>query len=69
MIIRKAYKFRMKPDQEQLLKLKSFAGHCRFVWNPDTIVIGNNEYRSARNRKTIYMRHHVVIKKSKGKSR
>lgn len=33
MIIRKAYKFRMKPDQEQLLKLQSFAGHCRFVWN------------------------------------
>lgn len=23
----------MKPDQEQLLKLQSFAGHCRFVWN------------------------------------
>ena len=33
MIIRKAYKFRMKPDQEQLAKLQSFAGHCRFVWN------------------------------------
>ena len=33
MIIRKAYKFRMKPDQEQLTKLQSFAGHCRFVWN------------------------------------
>lgn len=33
MIIRKAYKFRLKPDQAQLAKLQSFAGHCRFVWN------------------------------------
>jgi len=33
MIIRKAYKFRMKPDQKQLAKLQSFSGHCRFVWN------------------------------------
>ncbi len=33
MIIRKAYKFRLKPDHEQVAKLHSFAGHCRFVWN------------------------------------
>ena len=33
MIIRKAYKFRLKPDHEQVAKLQSFAGHCRFVWN------------------------------------
>jgi len=33
MIIRKAYKFRLKPSKDQLSKMVSFAGHTRFLWN------------------------------------
>ncbi len=33
MKLRKAYKFRIKPDSEQLSKLEQFAGCCRFIWN------------------------------------
>ena len=29
----KAYKFRIKPSSNQLIKLERFAGCCRFVWN------------------------------------
>jgi len=33
MIIKKAYKFRLKPSIEQEQKLVSYAGHTRFLWN------------------------------------
>ncbi|MFK8040516.1 MAG: RNA-guided endonuclease InsQ/TnpB family protein [Rickettsiaceae bacterium] len=33
MIIRKAYKYRLKINDEIERNLLSFAGHCRFVWN------------------------------------
>ena len=33
MILRKAYKFRLKINDEQSAMLRTFAGHCRFVWN------------------------------------
>ena len=33
MKFRKAYRFRVKPAPEQLLKLEQFAGCCRFIWN------------------------------------
>jgi putative transposase len=33
MRIRKAYKFRLKPNTKQLSMFDAFAGHCRFVWN------------------------------------
>lgn len=33
MKIRKAYKFRLKPNKDQLKQLDCFAGHCRFLWN------------------------------------
>lgn len=33
MIVRKAYKYRLKTNDELEQKLWSFAGHCRFVWN------------------------------------
>lgn len=33
MKLRKAYKFRIKLSQDQLLKLEQFAGCCRFIWN------------------------------------
>ena len=33
MIVRKAYKFRLKPTPEIEQKLTLFAGHSRFVWN------------------------------------
>ena len=33
MLIRKAYKFRLKPNKEQQALLYTFAGHTRFLWN------------------------------------
>ena len=33
MKIRKAFKYRLKPTDEQAQKLHSIAGHCRFAWN------------------------------------
>lgn len=33
MKIRKAFKYRLKPTDEQLELMSQFAGHCRFVWN------------------------------------
>jgi len=33
MLIKKAYKFRLKPSLEQEIKLNSYAGHTRFLWN------------------------------------
>ncbi len=33
MLIRKAYKFRLEPNQEQQQKASQNAGCCRFVWN------------------------------------
>ncbi len=33
MLKRKAYKFRLKPNEEQKALLVSFAGHSRFLWN------------------------------------
>lgn len=33
MIRRKAYKFQLKPNPEQIASMKSFAGACRFVYN------------------------------------
>ncbi len=33
MLIRKAYKFRLKTDHEIEEKLTQFAGCCRFLWN------------------------------------
>ena len=33
MLIRKAYKFKLKTNRKLEDKLLSFAGHCRFVWN------------------------------------
>lgn len=33
MLIRKAYRFRLKPNREAEEKFVFFASHCRFVWN------------------------------------
>jgi putative transposase len=33
MQILKAYRYRLKPTNEQELQLESYVGHCRFVWN------------------------------------
>src|SRR3990167_91820 len=33
MKIRKAFKFKLKPNQQQWLQLNEIAGGCRFVWN------------------------------------
>jgi len=33
MKIRKAYKFRLKPDDAQRAKLENYVGACRFLWN------------------------------------
>lgn len=33
MIIKKAYKFRLKPDESQAMQMHAYAGHCRFLWN------------------------------------
>jgi IS605 OrfB family transposase len=33
MIVRKAFKFRLKPSDDQLQKMHEYAGHCRFLWN------------------------------------
>jgi len=33
MLIRKAYKFRLKPSMAQVKQLENFAGACRFLWN------------------------------------
>lgn len=33
MIVRKAFKFRLKPSNEQLQKMHEYSGHCRFLWN------------------------------------
>jgi len=33
MIVRKAYKFRLKTNEQQAHKMWMFAGHSRFVWN------------------------------------
>ncbi|MCB1108622.1 MAG: helix-turn-helix domain-containing protein, partial [Chlamydiia bacterium] len=43
MIIRKAFRYRIKPTKEQKEKLVSFAGACRFVYN-----------RGLANRKELY---------------
>jgi putative transposase len=33
MIVRKAFKFRLKPSDDQLQKMHEYSGHCRFLWN------------------------------------
>jgi len=33
MIVRKAFKFRLKPRDDQLQKMHEYSGHCRFLWN------------------------------------
>ncbi len=33
MIIKKAFKYRLKPTEAQTQMLSEFTGHCRFVWN------------------------------------
>ena len=33
MIIKKAYKFKLKPTDAQQAQLREIAGGCRFVWN------------------------------------
>lgn len=33
MVLKKAYKFRIKPTPEQISRLEQFAGCCRFIWN------------------------------------
>jgi len=33
MIVRKAFKFRLKPSSEQVQKTHEYSGHCRFLWN------------------------------------
>lgn len=33
MLIRKAYKFRLKPTEEQVRIMHTYSGHCRFLWN------------------------------------
>jgi len=33
MKIRKAYKFRLKPNSEQKKQLQDYVGICRFLWN------------------------------------
>lgn len=33
MLVNKAYKYRLKLNQEQIGKCEAYAGHCRFLWN------------------------------------
>ena len=33
MIVRKAFKFRLKPSDDQLQKMHEYYGHCCFLWN------------------------------------
>ncbi|MFG6374528.1 MAG: helix-turn-helix domain-containing protein [Desulfovibrio sp.] len=33
MEIRQGFKFRLKPNYLQIVKMRQFAGCCRFVWN------------------------------------
>ena len=33
MIVRKSFKFRLKPSDDQMQKMHEYCGHCRFLWN------------------------------------
>ncbi len=33
MIVRKAFKFKLKPSDDQQQKMHEYSGHCRFLWN------------------------------------
>ena len=33
MIVRKTFKFRLKPSDDQLQKMHEYYGHCCFLWN------------------------------------
>ena len=50
MIVRKAYKYRLKTNNDVEQKLWSFAGHCRFVWNYFWRL---NKYRLSRGYRTM----------------
>ena len=45
MLIRKAYRFRLKTNTESERVLELFAGHCRFVWNQFWRINDNRLYR------------------------
>jgi len=51
MIVRKAFKFRLKPNTEQLQKMHAYAGHCRFLWNK---ILALNLHRLENNQKLIW---------------
>jgi putative transposase len=50
MIIRKAYKFQLKPKASHLIKLNQFSGCCRFVWNE---ILGLQNQHKAMNLKLL----------------
>jgi len=51
MIVRKAFKFRLKPSNEQLQKMHAYAGHCRFLWNK---ILALNLHRLENNQKLVW---------------
>lgn len=53
MIVRKAFKFRLKPSGEQLQKMHEYSGHCRFLWNK---LLALNFYRLENKQKIIWYR-------------
>lgn len=65
MIIRKSYKYRLKPSNEQLQKMHNYVGHCRFVWNK---LLAMNLHRLENKHKLIWFyeacKFQVLWKKS-----
>ena len=53
MIVRKAFKFRLKPNDDQQQKMHEYSGHCRFLWNK---LLGMNLERLENKHKLIWYR-------------
>jgi len=53
MIVRKAFKFRLKPSDDQLQKMHEYCGHCRFLWNK---LLALNLHRLENKQKLIWYR-------------
>jgi len=53
MIVRKAFKFRLKPSDDQIQKIHEYCGHCRFLWNK---LLALNIHRLENKQKLIWYR-------------
>lgn len=51
MLIKKAYKFRLKPSEQQAKLMHNYAGHCRFLWNK---ILSLNLYRLEKKQPLIW---------------